>query len=277
MNSKIKYKMGKISYINASPVFYGLDHGLLPDWLEMVSEPPAVLNNMIKNKDIIISPISAAFYGMNHKDLLVLPDFSISCHGNVMSVMLMSKYPLEELDKKNVVLTEESATAASFIKMIFSMKNLKPNLRTQSIKRIVDVQKNADAALVIGDAALTQPWESMFKYRIDLGELWYTMTKLPFVFAVWVVRRSFAKEEPRIVRNIIKLLNKSREKGYANIEKIIESGATKLNLEPSYIKNYYNHLYCDFDTKKIKALEIFFKFLYEERILKEKVNVELFS
>ncbi|MCK5099153.1 MAG: ABC transporter substrate-binding protein, partial [Desulfobacteraceae bacterium] len=48
--------MGKISYINASPVFYGLDHGLLPDWLEMISEPPAVLNRLILNKDIIISP-----------------------------------------------------------------------------------------------------------------------------------------------------------------------------------------------------------------------------
>ncbi|MCK5100504.1 MAG: menaquinone biosynthesis protein, partial [Desulfobacteraceae bacterium] len=196
--------------------------------------------------------------------------------GNVMSVMLMSKYPLEELDSKNVVLTEESATAASFIKMIFSMKNLKPNLKTQSIKTIEDVKDDADAALVIGDAALTQPWGSMFKHKIDLGDLWYKMTKLPFVFAVWVVRRSFAKKEPQIVRNIIKLLNESRERGYANIEKIIESGAAKLNLEPSYIKNYYNHLYCNFDAEKIKALETFFKFLYEERIIKEKVKVELF-
>jgi chorismate dehydratase len=275
--SKVKYKMGKISYINASPIFYGLDNGLLPEWLEMISKPPADLNRMIINNDIVISPISATFYGMNHRDLLMLPDFSISCHGNVMSVILMSKYPLEELDEKNIVLTEESATAVSLIKMIFSRQNVNPNLETRSIKNIDDVKGKVDGALIIGDAALTQPWESLFKYRIDLGDLWFKLTKLPFVFAVWVVRRSFAENEPQIVKNVITLLNKSREDGYANIGKIIKAGADKLDLKQSFVKEYYNHLYCDFDSEKIKALEMFFKFLYEERILKEKVQVELFS
>lgn len=275
--SKNIYKMGKISYINASPVFYGLDNGLLPDWLEMVSKPPAVLNKMIINNDIVISPISAAFYGVHHKELLVLPDFSISCRGNVMSVLLVSKYPLKELDKKNIVLSEESATAASLIKMIFSMEKVTPNFETRSVKSIDDVASNVDGVLIIGDAALTQPWGSIFEYRIDLGDLWFKLTELPFVFAIWVVRRSFAEKKPQIVRDIIKLLNQSRNNGYANIEKIINAGATKLNLEPSFVKEYYNHLFCDFDSKKIKALEKFFKFLYEERILKEKVKIELFA
>ncbi len=272
-----KYKMGKISYINASPVFYGLDNGLLPNWLEMISEPPAVLNQMIINNEIVISPISAAFYGMNHKELLVLPDFSISCNGNVMSVLLMSKYPLEDLDGKNIILTEESATATSFLKMIFSKREIKPKFETRSVKCLNDMSENVDGVLVIGDAALTQPWTSLFNYKIDLGDLWFQLTKLPFVFAVWVVRRSFAEKEPKIVRDIISLLNKSREVGYVNIDKIIETGSKKLKLDQSFIKKYYDHLFCDFDLKKIKALEMFFKFLYEERILKEKVKIELFS
>ncbi|MCK5541739.1 MAG: menaquinone biosynthesis protein [Desulfobacterales bacterium] len=269
--------MGKISYINASPVFYGLDNGLLPDWLEMVAQPPAVLNHMIKNKDIIISPVSAAFYGMNCKELLILPDFSISCHGNVMSVILMSKYPLEELDGKNIILTKESATAASFLKMIFSRRNINPKFETRSVNSLNDVKGNVDGALIIGDAALTQPWATVFKHKIDLGDLWFKLTKLPFVFAVWVVRRSFARKEPQIVKEVILLLNKSRDLGYTNIEKIIESGAQKLNLNYSFIKEYYNHLYCDFNLEKIKALEMFFKYLYEEKIFNEKVRVELFS
>jgi len=277
MNNKIKYKMGKINYINASPVFYGLDNGLLPDWLEMVSEPPAVLNNMMISQDLILSPISAAFYGMHHKELLILPDFSISCHGDVMSVMLMSKYPLEELNGKNVVLTDESASAASFLKMIFSLKGIVPIIQTRSIKKINDVENNVDAALVIGDAALTQPWDLLFNYRIDLGDFWYSMTKKPFVFAVWAVQRSFAQKEPEIVKNIVSLLKQSRELGYANIEEIIEAGAEKLKLDKTFVRKYYNHLYCDFDNEKIKALETFFQFLYEENMLQEKVKIELFE
>ncbi len=277
MNSDIRYKMGKISYINASPVFYGLDHGLLPDWLEMIAEPPAVLNRLIKNNEIILSPVSAAFYAMHHGDFLLVPDLSISCNGKVMSVILMSKYPLEQLNKKNIVFTEESATAASFFKMIFSMKNIKPNLTTCAVKHINDIKENVDAALIIGDAALTQPWDTIYQYKIDLGDLWYSMTKLPFVFAVWVVRKSFAENNPDIVKKIIDLLNNSKEQGYINIEKIIEKGALKLDLDITYVKKYYDHLFCDLDDKKIKALAMFFKFLYEEKILDNRPEIKIFS
>ncbi len=274
---KTKYKMGKISYINASPVFYGLDNGLLPDWLEMVSRPPSVLNHMVINGDIVISPISTAFYAMHHEDLLVLPDFSISCHGSVMSVLLMTRYPVEQLDKKKVFLTEESATAASFVKMFFSKMNINPLFETRSMGSIVDIDDSVDAALIIGDAALTQPWESIFEYRLDIGDLWFQLTGLPFVFAVWVVRRSFALEESEIVKKIIMLLHASRKAGLGAMDKIIEAGAFKLDLTLPLIKKYYNHLYCDFDLKKLKALEMFFDFLYEEEILEKKVKVELFS
>ncbi len=118
----IKIDMGKISYINASPVFYGLDHGLLPNWLNMVSDVPSVLNKKILAGNIEISPISAAFYAMNYKDLLLLPDLSISCHGPVMSVVLASNYPIDNLTGKQIMFSQESASAASFLKMIFNQK-----------------------------------------------------------------------------------------------------------------------------------------------------------
>ena len=69
MNDK-KIYMGKISYINASPVFYGLDHGLLPAWLKMVADVPSALNRKIITGQIKVSPISAAFYAMNHREML---------------------------------------------------------------------------------------------------------------------------------------------------------------------------------------------------------------
>lgn len=63
MNSD-KLRMGRISYINASPVYYGLDRGLAPDWLTLVTDVPAALNHQIRTGEVDISPISAAFYGM---------------------------------------------------------------------------------------------------------------------------------------------------------------------------------------------------------------------
>ena len=48
--------MGRIDYINASPVYYGLDHGLLPAWVTMTDGPPAVLNRMIRRGDLSHKP-----------------------------------------------------------------------------------------------------------------------------------------------------------------------------------------------------------------------------
>ncbi len=276
MNEK-KVKIGKISYINDAPVYFGLDHGLLPPWLEMVSDVPAVLNEKIKTGQIKISPVSAAFYAMNHREFLLLPDLSISCNGRVMSVILASNYKIDDLDAKKVIFSRESASAAAFLKMIFRRKKVSPIFEVGATNNYQKMALDADAALIIGDAALLHPWGQVFNYCIDLGRLWHDMTNLPFVFAVWVVRRSFAAENPYLTRKIHQLLLTSKELGYRNIDKVIDAGTNKLGLERSVIKEYFDLLYCDLDDKKIKAMALFFDYLVDQAILNEKVDIQFFN
>lgn len=272
-----KIRIGKISYINASPVYYGLDHGLLPEWIEMVPDVPSTLNRQIMAGDIQISPISAAFYAMNHNDLLLLPDLSISCHGPVMSVILASNYPLEALNNRNVIFSPESASAASFLQMIFRQKNITPLYRVHPVHDCKVVAQKADAALVIGDSALTQPWHEQFTYCVDLGQLWYDMTQLPFVFAVWVVRKNFAQEHPDKAAGIHRLLLESKTRGYRNIDKVVESGCSRLKLGRDIISRYFKHLYCDLDNEKLNAMKLFFDSLYEQGVLSEKAHIRFFD
>ncbi|MBW2654557.1 MAG: menaquinone biosynthesis protein [Deltaproteobacteria bacterium] len=269
--------MGKISYINASPVFYGLDHGLLPPWLKMVSDVPSVLNQKLITGQIKISPISAAFYAMNHRELLLLPDLSISCNGRVLSVILASNYEIDNLEGKKVMFSQDSASAASFLKMIFNQRKVSPLYEVGSVTHCQMVSKSVDAVLVIGDTALKHPWGQAFKYRIDLGQLWYEMTQLPFVFAVWAVRRSFAEKYPSRVKEIHNLLLESKRQGYQHIDKVIEAGKNKLNLEQLVIKEYFDLLYCDLDGQKIKAMQLFFDSLLDQGILNEKADMEFFN
>jgi chorismate dehydratase len=274
---KPKISLGKISYINASPVYYGLDNGLLPDWLTMVPDVPSALNYKIINDQIEISPISAAFYAMNHDKLLLLPDLSISCQGNVLSVICASNYELDDLNHKTVMFSQESASAASFLKMIFSKRQVYPDFKVGPVGDINRIPKGVDAVMVIGDDALTQPWQERYTHSFDLGGIWYEMTGLPFVFAVWVVRESFAKKHPARVQQVVDLLAASKKQGYANIEKVIEEGTQKLNLSPSVIKKYYDLLICDLDPLKIKGMEMFFKSLYEQKILDTPAKVRFFN
>jgi len=276
MNDKNVY-MGKISYINAAPVFYGLDHGLLPLWLKMVVDVPSVLNRKIKTGQIKVSPISAAFYAMNHRELLLLPDLSISCNGKVLSVILASNYAIDDLEGKKIMFSRDSASAASFLKMIFNQRKVSPVYEVGSVTNFQMISKSVDAVLVIGDTALTHPWNQVFEYCIDLGQLWYEMTQLPFVFAVWVVRRSFADKYPSIVKDIHKLLLESKKQGYQNIDKIVEAGKNKLNLDQSIIKEYFDLLYCDLDGRKIKAMRVFFDSLLDQGILNEKPGITFFK
>jgi chorismate dehydratase len=274
---KPRISLGKISYINASPVYYGLDNGLQPDWLTMVSDVPSALNRQIMIGEIEISPISAAFYAMNHERLLLLPDLSISCHGNVLSVICASNYELDDLNQKTVMFSQESASAASFLKMIFSKRKVYPDFRVGPVGDIHQIPSGVDAVMVIGDSALTQPWQEHYAHCFDLGGIWYEMTGLPFVFAVWVVRESFARRYPEQVTAVLNLLHASKKQGDAHIEKVILAGSRKLNLSYSTIKKYYDLLICDLDPLKVAAMELFFESLYEQKILKVPAKVRFFN
>jgi len=271
-----KISLGKISYINASPVYHGLDNGLLPDWLTMVTDVPSALNHKIITGQIEISPISAAFYAMNHDKLLVLPDLSISCRGNVLSVICASNYELDDLDRKTVMFSQESASAASFLKMIFSRRQVYPDFLVGPVGNINKIPSGVDAVMVIGDDALTQPWYEQYTHCFDLGGVWHEMTGLPFVFAVWVVRESFAKKYPEQVKEVQELLLASKAQGYAHIDEIITAGTRKLDLNHSVIKKYYDLLNCDLDSLQIKAMEIFFDSLFQQKILVNPANVRFF-
>lgn len=268
--------MGKITYINASPVYYGLDNGMIPDWLTLVPDVPAALNRQIKTGQIDISPISAAFYAMNHEELLILPDLSISCNGDVLSVICVSNYSLDELSGRTVMFSNESASAASFMRMIFAQRNLRPEFRVGPVGNLSDIPDGIDAVMVIGDAALNLPWESRFSHRFDLGGIWYEMTGLPFVFAVWVVRKAFAGQFPERVNAAHDLLLRSMKAGYAHLDAVINAGQEKLGVGRELVKAYYDLLVCDLDPQKVKAMGMFFDALYDQGILSQKAEINFF-
>ncbi len=268
--------MGRISYINASPVYYGLDKGPVPEWLTLVTDVPAALNRQIMAGDLDISPISAAYYGMNTDDLVLIPDFSISCREQVLSVICASNYELGDLSGKKVWVSSESATGASLLKMLLAMKKAAPKFRVGQTHDMNRVPKDVDAVMVIGDAALTQPWEERFAHRIDLGRSWFEMTGLPFVFAVWAVRRSFARQYPQGVKRAVSLLQESRKRGEKNMDEIILKGKERLGLSYDTISRYYHALRCDLDSRSVKGMQLFFDMLLKYKILNRPAKIEFF-
>src|SRR5919204_6058393 len=163
-------RLGRISYVNMAPIFFGLDADV-----EEVAGVPTELNERLLSGEIALAPISSIEYGRHADRIRVLPRLCVSSEGAVDSIQLVSRAPLEHVT--SVAVTPESATSAVLVRVLLPEAQRVP------------LGKDADAKLLIGDAALKSMFEDPTPHY-DLGRLWLERTGLPMVFAV------FAAPEP---------------------------------------------------------------------------------
>jgi chorismate dehydratase len=269
-------RVGRISYMNVAPVYYGLDHGRRPGWMTMTSAPPSALNGMLAAGELDISPVSSAAYARHQEDWLVLPDLSIACCGPVMSVLLVSRHPFASLHGRKVILTRDSATAAALTRCLLASEGIHPRLATGRVRTAADLPEETGAALVIGDAALREPWAAGFDHVWDLGALWRDRTGLPFVFALWAVRKSFADEHPDRVAAVLAELHRSRREGLCRICRILPEASDRLGISREMCREYYDRLRYSLDAAEIEGLSAFFARLYREKIISRPVRLSFF-
>jgi chorismate dehydratase len=148
-----------------APVFFRLD--AVVDEAQGV---PTDLNARLLAGELDVAPISSIEYARHAERLRILPRLCVSSEGAVDSIQLVSKLPLEAV--QTVAVTPESATSVVLTKVLL------PDALH------VPLGEEADAKLLIGDAALKSAFEDPTPHY-DLGRLWLERTGLPMVFAVW--------------------------------------------------------------------------------------------
>jgi chorismate dehydratase len=189
-------KIGRIPYINCYPVYGAIDRGVVKLGAELVDGVPTDLNRRMAAGALDISVVSAVEYARDAERYLLLPDLAISCDGPVRSVMLFSKRPAGELASRNVVVSRSSMTSVALLELLFeNVWRSKPRFvpgDAEVSDVVADNSTDADARLVIGDAALVlaSNHRERYPYVYDLGQMWKDWTGQPFVFAVWVAQRS---------------------------------------------------------------------------------------
>jgi len=153
-------RLGRISYVNMAPVFYRLAADV-----EQVQGVPTDLNRRLLDGEIDVAPISSIEYARNAERLRLLPRLCVGSEGAVDSIQLVSRKPLEQVRK--VAVTPESATSVVLTKVLL------PEAAH------VRLGEEADATLLIGDAALKSAFEDPTPHH-DLGRLW--LEKLRYRF-----------------------------------------------------------------------------------------------
>lgn len=191
-------RVGRIPYINCYPVYGAIDRGLVTLDATLVDGTPSELNGLIATGKLDVSVVSAVEYARDSERYLLLPDLAISCDGPVRSVMLFSRHRAEELGGRKVLVSRSSMTSVALLELLFEnvwrcTPRFVPGDAELSDVRRFDREEH-DARLVIGDAALLLGAGAAdaprYPHVYDLGAMWKDWTGLPFVFAVWVARRT---------------------------------------------------------------------------------------
>jgi chorismate dehydratase len=92
-------------------------------------------------------------------------------------------------------------------------------------------ESTADAVLLIGDRAMKVPQEG-FRDVVDLGQAWWEMTGLPFVFAMWVARPGVE------LGDLPEALTRSRSAGLAHAAELAELHGPRLGLDYATCYDY---------------------------------------
>lgn len=203
--------IGRIDYLNIWHIFHLLTR-YCPEGAEYHYVPghPSQLNHALARGDLDISPSSSFEYLVRAEHYQLLPAASISAHTEVQSVLLVSPAPLDDLcawlahNPGPVLLTSASATSTALLKILWTQKwgFAEPDWQ--------DIEPGKGLAsgrpfLEIGNFALRHFVCPPQGYHcIDLATEWSTWTGLPFVFAVWIMRRAL----PAQARALLALLQR---------------------------------------------------------------------
>ena len=95
----------------------------VPFPFKLVEGIPTELNRLLYEGKVDVSPSSSIEYAMNPGRYLLLPNLSITSKNKVMSILLESKVPIEELNKKVVALTTASATSVVLLRILLEVRH----------------------------------------------------------------------------------------------------------------------------------------------------------
>ncbi|KQY32141.1 MULTISPECIES: menaquinone biosynthetic enzyme MqnA/MqnD family protein [Nocardia] len=235
-------RVGHIEFLNWLPILWGLARtGNLID-LDLVRDTPENLSDALVADDLDMGPISLMEFLSHSDQLVMLPDIAIGCDGPVMSCLIVSKIPLDQLDGERVALTSTSRTSVRLTKLLLSEHiGVQPEYFV-SPPNLETMLAQAPAAVLIGDMALRAalfdaPAAGLLVH--DLGQMWRDWTGLPFVFAVIAARRDFVEREPETVRRVHADLLAARDIAMSEMDELCERLAHWEEFDASTLRRYY--------------------------------------
>jgi chorismate dehydratase len=209
-------RVGSVPYLNSVPLTRGLED-------QIVFAPPSKLAELLQAKELDAALVSVTEVLFND-GYEVLDGIAVASLGEVKSVFLAHKKPIEEVDV--VYCDTASLTSVNLLKILLAEKGLSPVFRPLEYYPDAEFQ---DFVLLIGNPAIDFVRVEHEHSIWDRGQAWYEMTQLPFVYAVWALRKGCVDEPTR------KLLREAKDFGLDTLDYII---ASRTEFDADFRKDY---------------------------------------
>jgi chorismate dehydratase len=232
-------RLGRISYVNMAPVFYRLEAEV-----QEVQGVPTDLNRLLLEGGLDLAPISSIEYARNADRLRLLPRLCVGSEGAVDSIQLVSRKPLEQV--RSVAVTPESATSVVLTRVLLPEATHVP------------LGEEADAKLLIGDAALKSAFEDPTPHY-DLGRLWLERTGLPMVFAVWACPEPLPAGLVELEDALVASVRMAR----AEPEQLAHEASERYGYPAGFLARYFEKLRYRFGPRERAGLMTFLELAHE--------------
>ena len=234
------FRVGSVPYLNAVPLTRGLEE-------QIIFVTPAKLAEMLQRDELDAALVSVTEVLLKDR-YDILDGIAVASLGEVKSVFLAHRWPIDQV--KEVFCDTASLTSVNLLRVLLAERGLRPEFKPLASYDFVALP---DYALLIGDPALDFSRAPRQHELWDLGAAWYELTGLPFVYAVWALRRGI--ENNRLRRQ----LREAKSFGLDTLDSIISS---RSEYDYDFRKDYLGwHIHYHLGTDEKRGLAKFMEFL----------------
>ena len=247
--------MCAVSYLNTVPLVWGFLHDpALQGKIKLEFALPSVCADRLRSGDADIGIVPVI--EMARQNLDYVRGVGISSDGPVRSILLISKVPFGRI--KTLATDSGSRTSVMLSRVILAARyGVEPNVISRS-PDLAAMLGLADAALLIGDAALKVDPANLPFECLDLGDEWTRLTGLPMVFALW----SGAKDA--IAESAGEAFRASCRYGLAHLDEIVEAQTAERGFPEALVRKYLTrHIVFELTGRHYAGLEQFLKLATE--------------
>ena len=240
-----KFRIGSVHYLNAAPLTRGIES-------ELIFTTPAKLAEMLRGDELDAALVSVTEVLLNDR-YDILDGIAIASLGEVYSVLLAHKKPLTEA--REIFCDTASLTSVNLLKVLLAERGLQAEFKP--LENYAAAAEK-DFVLLIGDRAIEFQRTPHTHEIFDLGSAWLELTQLPFVYAVWALRRGFENRELR------RELKEAKRFGMETLESIIE---TRAEFDVDFRRDYFEwHIHFHLGEDEKRAIAKFSQLLQKHNL-----------